>query len=158
MKKSSATESKVYQTRQWVTVLWIILPLVTLAVMLFDSRGQDGGGSVLLLLTINAVILVLFAHLRIRLAQGRLSWRFGVLALSSWSIEVSEIEHVEVCETPWSSGKGIRFTREGMLYNAAGSGAVRITKKDGTRLRLGSAEPDVLCACIKMAMASVVSS
>lgn len=156
MEKSSMSDSKVYQTRQWVSVLWIMLPVITLAVMLFDSRGQDDGGSVLLLLAINVVILGLFAHLRIRLAQGRLSWRFGILALPGWSIDASEIAQVEVCETAWFESKGIRFTREGMLYNAAGSGAVRITKKDGTCLRLGSAEPEVLCACIQMAMAARV--
>lgn len=158
MEKPSMPDSKVYQTRQWITALWIVLPLMTLAVMLFDSRGQEGGGSVLLLLAINFVILVLFAHLRIRLAQGRLTWRFGILALPGWSIHVSEIARAEVCETAWFEGKSIRFTREGMLYNASGSGAVRITKRDGTSLRLGSAEPDVLCACIKMAMANATSS
>lgn len=154
MKQTSVVENKVYQTRQWVIFMWIILPVMTVAVMLFDSRGQGGVGAVLLLLSINAVILILFAHLRIRLAQGRLSWRFGILALPSWSLDVGEIAQVEVCETASFESKGIRWTREGMLYNASGSGAVRIIKKDGTHLRLGSAEPDVLCACLQMAMAN----
>lgn len=158
MNESSATVGKVYQTRQWITVLWVILPLMTLAVMLFDSRGQDGGGSVLLLLAINFVVLMLIGYLQIRLEQGRLSWQFGLLGWPRWSVDVSEIAQVEVCETTWFESKGIRFTREGMLYNASGTGAVRIIKKDGTSLRLGSAEPEVLCACIQLAMTATVSS
>jgi len=111
-----------------------------------------------LLMVVNAVVLLVMAHLRIRLAQGRLSWQFGFLGWPRWSLDVSEIEQVEVCETAWFEGKGIRLTREGMLYNAAGTGAVRIIKKDGTRLRLGSSEPEVLCACIQLAMADAASS
>ena len=158
MEKSSAIVSKVYQTRQWIKSLWLILPAVTLAVMWFDSRGQDDGRGVFLLMVVNAVVLLVMAHLRIRLAQGRLSWQFGFLGWPRWSLDVSEIEQVEVCETAWFEGKGIRLTREGMLYNATGTGAVRFIKKDGTRLRLGSSEPEVLCACIQLAMADAASS
>lgn len=154
MEKSSVSASKVYQTRQWVRALWVALPLMTLAVMLLESRWQDVGHSVLLLMAINFVVLILIAHLRIRLEQGCLSWQFGYLGWPRWSLDVREIARVEVCETPWFESKGIRFTREGMLYNATGSGAVRITKKDGTRLRLGSPEPEVLCACLQLAMAT----
>jgi hypothetical protein len=41
-------------------------------------------------------------------------------------------------------GWGLRFTKEGMLYNAAGKAAVRIYKRDGKCIRLGSAEADIL--------------
>lgn len=148
-----------YQSRQWLKLLWIFLPLLTLAMVLFDMRGQDLAmlpRAILVLMLINVVILSIFGHLQIKLERDFLQWQFGFLGWPKWSLRVQDIRHVEVCETTWYEGKGIRFTREGMLYNADGRGAVRIVKNDGTRLRLGSAEPEVLCARIKEAMAQRV--
>lgn len=145
-----------YQSRQWLKLLWVFLPLLTLAMVLFDMRGQDLAmlpRAIVVLMLINLIILSMFGHLQIKLDRDSLQWQFGFLGWPKWNLRVQEIRHVEVCETHWYEGKGIRFTREGMLYNAAGRGAVRIVKNDGTRLRLGSDEPEVLCERIKAAMA-----
>ena len=145
-----------YQSRQWLKLLWVFLPVLTLGMVLFDMRGQDNSllpRAIALLMVVNFLILSMFGHLQIRLDRERLQWQFGFLGWPKWDLKISEIRHVEVCETQWFEGKGIRFTREGMLYNAAGRGAVRIIKNDGTRLRLGSSEPEVLSQQLKAAMA-----
>ncbi|WMW80343.1 hypothetical protein RF679_17095 [Undibacterium cyanobacteriorum] len=111
-------------------------------------RGQNLAllpRAVLVLLFVNVLVLSVFGFLSIRIDSQTLFWSFGLLGWPRWRLAVAEIASVEVCETQWYEGKGIRFTREGMLYNAAGRGAVRITKKDGSQFRLGSAEPEVLC-------------
>ncbi len=146
----------IYQSRQWLKLLWIFLPVLTLGMVLFDMRGQDISllpRAIAILMLVNAIILSLFGHLQIKLDREVLQWQFGFLGWPKWTLRVHDIRHVEVCETTWYEGKGIRFTREGMLYNADGRGAVRIIKNDGSRLRLGSAEPEVLCARIKEALA-----
>lgn len=145
-----------YQSRQWLKLLWVFLPLFTLGMLLFDMRGQDLAllpRAITILMLINIVVLSMFGHLQIRLNRELLQWQFGFLGWPKWTLRIQDIRHVEVCETAWYEGRGIRFTREGMLYNADGRGAVRIVKTDGTRLRLGSAEPEVLSARIKEAMA-----
>lgn len=145
-----------YQSRQWLKLLWFFLPVFTLGMVLFDMRGQDVSllpRAIAILMLVNGLVLGLFGHLQIKLDRDQLQWQFGFVGWPKWSLKVQDIRHVEVCETTWYEGKGIRFTREGMLYNADGRGAVRIIKNDGTRLRLGSAEPEVLSARIKEAMA-----
>jgi hypothetical protein len=139
--------TKMYQTRQWIKVLWVTLPLITLLVIAMDSNLKTMDQylrSVSLLLAINALVIVLIGSLKIRLDEQRLSWNFGFLPWPIWRLDLTQIERVELCETRAVEGWGLRFTREGMLYNAAGKAAVRIYKRDGKCLRLGSAEADVL--------------
>lgn len=145
-----------YQSRQFLVLLWFFLPLFTLGMLLFDMRGQDLSllpRAIFILLLVNIFVLSMFGFLRISLDTQMLSWSFGVLGWPRWRLAVGEIVAVEVCETQWYEGKGIRFTREGMLYNAAGRGAVRITKKDGSQFRLGSAEPEALCQQLRKVLA-----
>ncbi|MBC3873752.1 hypothetical protein [Undibacterium flavidum] len=140
-----------YRSRQWLVVLWILLPLSTLGVALFgvdappDQKAAMMFKVLILMSLINLIALSMFAHLTIELDARALRWNFGLLAWPKWELDIAKIHHVEVCQTRWYEGKGIRLTREGMLYNAAGSGAVRIYKLDGSKIRLGSAEPEILC-------------
>ncbi len=139
-----------YQSRQWMILLWILLPLSTLAVAAFGLDGATAQKSVLiwkvfgLMMLINLLVLTLFARLSIQLEQDKLRWYFGLFGRPKWELALSQIQRVEICNTKWYEGKGIRFTAEGMLYNAAGDGAVRIYKTDGSKIRLGSSEPEVL--------------
>lgn len=148
-------DSILYQSRQFLKLLWLFLPLFTIGMVLFDMREQSLSllpRALLIVLLVNIVILSMFGYLQIQLDSQVLSWSFGLVAWPRWNLPITEIARVEVCETQWFEGKGIRFTREGMLYNAAGRGAVRIFKTDGSRFRLGSSEPEMLCAQIQKAM------
>lgn len=141
-----------YQSRQWVVLLWIVLPVSTVAAALFGVDPASAQKTALLIKVLvlmallNLIVLSVFAHLTIELDAQALRWHFGLFRWPKWELKISQIQHVELCQTQWYEGKGIRFTREGMLYNAAGSGAVRIYKVDGSRIRLGCAEPEVLYA------------
>ncbi|MFZ6672877.1 hypothetical protein [Undibacterium sp. Xuan67W] len=138
-----------YQQSQWMKVLWITLPLITLIVMTIETNGLDTAARLRALLTmagINFLVLGVIGRLTIKVDSTYLRWHFGVFGWPAWKLPLNEIRHVELCETRWVEGWGIRFTKEGMLYNATGSGAVRITKADGSTIRLGSAEPDRLFA------------
>ncbi len=137
------------------------MPVATLAVVLFDGFGKDPAQllrGIVLILVLDGIVLCIFGHLSIILSEQQLRWQFGFFGRPRWILSLQDIAHVEVCETRWYEGKGIRFTREGMLYNAAGRGAVRIIKRDNTRLRLGSAEPEILCEQLRLRMAALAAS
>lgn len=145
-----------YVSRQWLVLLWLILPLSTVAVALFgvdappEQKVAQTIQVLVLMSLINLIALVMFGHFTIQLDAQTLHWHFGVFKWPRWNLPLSQIQRIEVCHTRWYEGKGIRLTREGMLYNAAGDGAVRIYKKDGSKIRLGSAEPEVLYAKLNM--------
>jgi hypothetical protein len=144
-----------YKSHQWVKLMWLLLPAATLLIVLFQTRNQESAQivkSIALILSINLIALCLFGSFRIKLNADTLRWSFGMFGWPNWTLKVSEIGHAEVCHVLWFEGRGIRFTREGMLYNATGNGAVRITKSDGTKIRLGSAEPELLCVQIMAAL------
>lgn len=140
-----------YVSRQWLVLLWVILPLSTVGVALFgiDVPAEQKTVQMIKVLVlmglVNLIALTMFAHLTIRLDAQLLCWHFGLFKWPKWRLPLAQIQRVELCQTQWYEGKGIRLTREGMLYNAAGSGAVRIYKKDGSKIRLGCAEPEILC-------------
>lgn len=145
-------QARPYVSRQRLVLLWLILPLSTLAVALFgvdtspELKVERMIQVLILMSSVNLIVLVMFGHLTIQLDAQSLSWHFGSLKWPGWRLPLAQIQRVELCHTHWYEGKGIRLTREGMLYNAAGSGAVRIHKKDGGKFRLGSAEPELLYA------------
>lgn len=138
-----------YQSRQWVTMLWLILPALTLLTVWFEMRDQNSEAllrALLLVMLINLFVLCCFGSLNIQLDDAGVHWQFGFFGWPKWNLAWTEIAHVEVCETQRFESRGIRLTREGMLYNASGKGTVRITKADGSKIRLGTAEPEALCA------------
>lgn len=139
----------IYQKRQWMKVLWITLPVITLVVLAIETQGQtlpQRLQAFALIALINLLVIGAFGSLKIQVDEQELHWSFGVFGWPRWRLPLTEIHAIELCQSRWSEGWGIRFTKEGMLYNAAGLGAVRIGKSDGSSIRLGSAEPEVLHA------------
>lgn len=137
----------IYQRRQWLKALWISLPIITLIVFAFDFTGKSEQQFIyplILLASINVVVLLILSSFRITLNEQYLKWEFGYLGLPRWKLNYEDISKLEVCESTWYEGWGIRLTTEGMLYNASGKKALRIYKKNGKTLRLGTPEPDVL--------------
>ena len=123
--------------------MWITLPLITLVVLALETRGQEWSQRIHafgLIALIDALVLAVIGSLKIRLDRDELRWSFGFLGWPSWRLPLKNIRGVELCQSRWTEGWGIRFTKEGMLYNAAGSAALRITRTDGTTFRLGSAD------------------
>jgi hypothetical protein len=154
--KEKRVSQIVYQKRQWMKVLWITLPLITLVVLALETRGQEWSQRIHafgLIALINALVLAVIGSLSIRLDKDELRWSFGFLGWPSWRLPLNNIRAVELCQTRWTEGWGIRFTKEGMLYNAAGSAALKITRADGTSFRLGSADAAQLHASLSQLLA-----
>lgn len=142
---------KKYENRQWIKMLWISLPVITFVVLAIESGGQTAQQNMYsfsLLLLINVCVLLVIGSLKITVDELNLQWEFGFLGKPSWLLPLNEIIKFELCETSWVEGWGIRFTKEGMLYNASGKQAIRIFKKDGSVIRLGTNEPEKLMALL----------
>lgn len=84
---------------------------------------------------------LLLGRLLTEVRGDALVWRFGWLGWPRWRLPLDEIVAVEPARSSPLEGWGIRFTNQGMLYNAHGLQAVRLTLRSGRQLRLGSAEP-----------------
>jgi hypothetical protein len=89
----------------------------------------------------------LFSSLTIRVENGRLSWHFAIPAVRN-SIPLKDIMSVEIVRNPLIYGWGMHMIRRGWVYNVSGRGAVEVNLHDGTRLRLGTDEPEALIRAI----------
>lgn len=142
-----------YIEKQAMKLMWLIAPIsIAITVASFIGTGGDKDTLVLIVLLavlVFALVFVLLGLLTIRITPDDLAWSFGFFSRPSWRVPLSEIAHVELAHSRWIEGWGIKLTREGWLYNAHGFGAVRITKRDGTSFRLGSADPQRLASFLQ---------
>ena len=139
-------EHPVYLERQWIVLIWIILPfatLITLGTQLLAGVHIDLG-LMLIAPLINIVVLLLLGRLNVSIDATHLRWSFGWFGWPAWNVALADIDTAGVTTTRWIEGFGIKKTSQGMLYNASGNAAVRITLRNGTSLRLGTQDPQRL--------------
>ena len=98
----------------------------------------------------------LFYNLTVEVDVTHLNFRFGV-GLFRKRIALANIVAVQPVQNAWWDGWGIRYTRNGWLYNVSGWEAVEITLASGKRLRLGTDEPDRLVRVLQAARAAGVT-
>ncbi len=136
----------VYIEKQWMKLLLIILPVVTLlslsAQLLAGVHMKPGVWLVLSIVTI--FVLVFVSSMTTTVDEAYLRWSFGFFGLLAWKLALSEIASIEATTVTIWDGRGIKLTTQGMLYNADGSGAIRVTKKNGKSFRLGTQDPQRL--------------
>ncbi len=134
----------VYIESQFASVIWAVLPISSAAGFLLRYNLPDHAArtaAILIIATVNIVLLALMGRLTVSIDATHLRWRFGYLGWPAWSIPLSEITAAEAASSRWIEGWGIKYTREGMLYNAAGTSVVRIHRRVGKSFRIGCADP-----------------
>jgi hypothetical protein len=127
-----------------------ILVVIVLAVFL----GEGDPTAMWVMLMVSGILLValaLFHSLTVEIRHGRLRIRFGV-GLIRKTIAVKDIEQVETARNRWWYGWGIRLTPHGWLFNVSGLDAVQVRLRNGRSYRIGTDEPEKLCAAIEEAM------
>ena len=142
---------------------WLIVTLgiVALAILVMFSGVALGGSSftpmgarivgwvVFLTLVVTAVLLT---SLTVQVTNEMVVWRFGP-GVVHFSLPLAEITSVAATRTPLWAGFGIHWIFTGWVYNVSGRDSVVLTKPDGSKVWIGTDEPDALAAAIERARA-----
>jgi len=129
----------------WVT----LVATAAGAVMLFAFTFYLGAPRALLVAAAVLVLpLLLFSSLTVVVTDSILRLSFGV-GLIRKTIARSDIVRCSVVTNPWYYGWGIHRTPRGWLYNVSGSQAVEIELGNGSLVRVGTDEPEALCAALR---------
>lgn len=126
------------------TQIGYFLIAVAIAAALLGLNTAAGLG----LLLVSAGVFLFGCGLTVRVADGELIWFFGPKIWNN-RLQLSEIESCEVMSYPWFYGYGVRYLSSGKLYNVSGNQAVKIRKKDGTTVMIGSDQADLLCRALQ---------
>ena len=121
--------------------------VVGAAILLWAVPGQRG---TLAVLAVPLVITTLFHSLTVRIRDGALRVAFGP-GLIGFKVRLVDIEGCEPVTNPWWYGWGIHRTPRGWLHNVSGNRAVELRLTNGKLLRIGTDEPEKLCAAIAQA-------
>lgn len=145
------TDHAAYRSTQWLTALWLLLPLV-LAFFVAEQRASHTSVVPLVIAAATfATLLLLLGRLVIEVGARELRWRFGFVGWPRWRVAFDDIATLErVKALPYGAGAGIRGTRRDRQYIARlGGQALRLVLRDGRIVTLGTAEPERLAAFIE---------
>lgn len=128
---------------------WVVLGplLVALLVTGFAVASADGSFGAVAPLALLLVVAALFVSLTVEVDEEALRLRFGV-GLVRRTIRLADIASWRRVRNPWYYGWGVRNYGRGLLYNVAGFDAVEVHLRSGFQLRVGTNDPDGLCAAL----------
>lgn len=128
----------------WVVAVVLLVALLgtSLAVM-----AADGSFSAIAPLALLLVVAALFVSLTTEVDEEALRLRFGI-GLVRRTIRLADIASWRRVRNPWYYGWGVRNYGRGLLYNVAGFDAVEVHLRSGFQLRVGTNDPDGLCAAL----------
>ena len=125
----------------WGMVVILLLGLLVAATVAI--RADLMGGLTLALVAV--VVFALLGTMTVTLDETHLTLWFGIGAFRK-RIAFKEIRAYRPVRNPWYYGWGIRWFPGGWLYNVWGFLAVELLLHTGTRMRVGTSEPEVLIA------------
>lgn len=129
----------------WVTTIASAIG----ALALFVFTAYLGAPRALVVAAIVLIVpLSLFCSLTCVVTDRAFTFAFG-LGLVRKTIPLTDIASCRAVENPWWYGWGIHRTPRGWLYNVSGPLAVEIDLTNGKRLRVGTDEPEALCAALQ---------
>lgn len=120
----------------WAMVGGLAATFITLVLI----RGFSDSGVVLAVLVLTGL---LFGTLTVTITDKAFSFFFGI-GLIRRRIPLDSIVSFQVVRNRWWHGWGIRIYEHGWLYNVSGLGAIELLLRSGTRLRVGTDEPEVV--------------
>lgn len=145
---SSRSGELVWRESQPMWGLIFLVPAVELLIGALTTSTHLAGPLITAALLLQLPLLF-FGRLVTEVRGNSLQWRFGWLGWPRWHRDLDDIAAVEAASSRPLEGWGIRITGEGMLYNSHGLQAVRITLRNGRRLRLGTQEPQRLIQALQ---------
>jgi len=131
---------------------WLMLGILVPALLFLLTSFVllPGGGEAVrgVVAAVLVVVGVLFSSLRTEVERGRLRVAFGP-GWPSREEPLRNVAEVRRVRNPWVYGWGIRLTPHGWLWNVSGLDAVELTRRDGSRFRVGTDDPEGLLAALQ---------
>jgi hypothetical protein len=139
-----------YRHRQtgWAMIVPMLVVVGVLALLVVSIVPHGEWMEAIALISIPLVIILVFFSMSVEVNERKIVVRFGI-GLFRKSIPLDSITRCERVRNPWWYGWGIHYTPRGWLYNISGFDAVELTLEGDKTLRIGSDEPDALCAAIR---------
>jgi hypothetical protein len=126
----------------WVILVASLLPVLALLPLAMSGVPPT---VVLAILGLMLVIATLFASLTVGVDARAITLKFGI-GVFRRRIDLAEVRAFGEVDNPWYWGWGIRWYPGGKLYNVSGSTAVELELRNKRRVRVGTDEPQALCA------------
>ncbi len=131
----------------WVIIAAVGATIVAMAIITFLTKEFVWA------IPVTAIVLILalvnFATLTVSVDDERIRLHFGP-GLIRKSFPLKEIVSTSVVTNPWYAGWGIRLIPDGWLFNVSGTRGIELQMRNGSKYRIGSAEPEELDAFIRL--------
>jgi hypothetical protein len=140
------------QSNRYVVSVFVVVALAFAVALLGSEVSVLGALGLGAFLVIVGLVLANFSQLTVTVDDDGVELHFGW----GWPrkhIELADIAVVDTVRNKWWYGFGIRLTPHGWLYNVWGLDAVQLDYHSGTRLRIGTDEPELLVAALRGALA-----
>lgn len=137
----------------WVTIVALVAALAIIGAAATGlGPGSPGKPFVMASMALFALLIPLFGWLQVTVDDEAVTARFGIGWIRK-KIKLRDIQSVAAVRNKWWYGWGIRMLESGWMYNVSGLDAVELELKHGSRLRIGTDEPEQLIEAIKQRMA-----
>jgi hypothetical protein len=127
------------------TIIMILLVAVFTAFMIIPALESSSGAVIvgvgLLVVGLFVLTLASFYSFTIQIVGGSLTFWFG-FGVSRKTIDIKQIQSIEIVKTPWYYFWGIKSIPGGWLYSIAPGGqALELILKDSSKIHLGTDRP-----------------
>ena len=132
---------------------WVTLGAMVTVVLLVALSVAPLGVPMILYLIVALTVAVagIFASLSVTLDERYVTIRFGLTPIRK-RIALADVASFRQVRNPWYVGWGIRYIGGGWLYNVSGFDAVELVRHGGSRLRIGTDDPDGLQRALSAAL------
>ena len=139
---------KVYKEFQFAGILFVLMiPLHLVLVYAYLNQLGDRPLDATAFTVVNIIFFVLyllFYGMTTTVSEEKITISYGI-GIIRISIKLNRIKAMREVINPVYVGWGIRFIRNGIVYNIRGSKALELAFRDSTRIvRIGSRNPAIL--------------
>lgn len=125
----------------------VILPVQILLAYLYKNNIGNNPMDLTSFVAVSSILVLvclLFYGLTTTVSSKNITVSFGI-GLTHKNIPLQKIKSIQIVESPWYYGWGIRLIPNGILYNISGQKGIELRFFDTDRvIRIGSKSPEVL--------------
>ncbi len=126
----------------WTVIVPALGILILLLVFYLNQWGNNpiSYSGLLIMSSIFIICLLLFFQMRTSVDNEKIRISYGI-GLIKKTIDIHNIERIEIVRNKWYYGLGIRIIKNGWLYNIQGLNAIELKMKNSKSIiRIGTAD------------------